>query len=274
MPKPALVVCVSDTHVNSTVGLLPPKVRRDDGSTHLANDNQRWLWSQWLDLWKHVKKQKKRLSARCIVVFNGDGPDRNRHSGGYDLIVVSRADIVRWTVATLEPVRKVADTLVINRGTPAHEGGTSELSELVAQQIGALPDPETGNHSWYYPNLDVNGKLFIFGHRPPHNTRLENTRNAGAKRTAFGQWAARKRMGDPIPDVMVYSHIHHVEQGEHNGLYVYYTGAWKLCDAYGHSAGYSGILEPVMAWMFTVRDGQITPELWKRNPPAIESVEV
>jgi len=214
------------------------------------------------------------MRARVIVVFNGDGPDRNRYSGGYDLIVVSRADIVRWTVATLEPVKRVADTLIVNRGTPAHEGGTGELAELVAERIGAMPDPETGNHSWYWPVLTVNDKRFAFGHRPPHNTRLENTRNMGAKRTAFGYWAAYHRMDDVCPDVMCFSHVHHVEQGEHDGLYVYYTPPWKLCDAYGHSAGFSGKLEPVGAWVFTVRDGQITPDLWKEQPPAVKAVKV
>jgi len=271
---PALIVCVSDIHVNSTAGLLPPKVKRDDGSTHLANKEQRWLWKQWLLLWTEIAERKERLGARCVVVFNGDGPDRNRYSGGYDLIVVSRSDIIRWTVAVLEPAKRVADTFIINRGTPAHEGGTGELAELIADKIEAMPDPASGNHSWYWPVLDINGKRFTFGHRPPHNTRLENTRNNGAKRTAFGYWAAFHRMGDPVPDVMVFSHVHHVEQGEHDGLFAYYTPPWKLCDAYGHSAGYSGKLEPVGAWLFLVRDGQITPELWKRQPPAVKAVRV
>ena len=273
MTQPALVVVVADTHTNSTAGLLPPKVRRDDGSTHLANKNQRWLWKQWLALWAYVAERKEQLGARCIVVFNGDGPDRNKYSGGYDLIVVSRADIVQWTVDVLKPARAVADTFVVNRGTPAHEGGTGELSELVAQQLDTLPSPE-GNHSWYFPQLDVNGKRFYFGHVPPHNTRLENTRNNGAKRTAFGYWAAYHRMGDPVPDVMSFSHVHHVEQGEHNGLEVRYTPAWKLCDAYGHSKGFGGKLEPVGAWIYIVRDGEITFKLWEKQPPAVKAVTV
>ena len=274
MTQPALVVVFSDIHVNSTAGLLPPRVKRDDGSTHLANKGQRWLWRTYLALWADVAKRKEELGARCIVVFNGDGPDRNKHSGGYDLVTAPRDDIVKWTVMCLEPAKAVADTFIINRGTPAHEGGSGELAELVADKIGSFPDPATGNSSWYFPQLDINGKRFYFGHRPVSNTRQENTRNNGAKRTAFDYWAAFHRMGDPIPDVMTFSHVHHVEQGEHDGLYVRYTPAWKLCDAYGHSAGYSGKLEPVGAWIYTVRDGEITHKLWKRQPPAVKAVKV
>ena len=273
MTQPALVVAFSDIHVNSVAGLIPPTVRRDDGSTHRSNKGQRWLWKQYLSLWADVAKRKEELGARCVVVFNGDGPDRNWHSNGYDLIAVSRSDIVRWTVDVLKPARAVADTFVVNRGTPAHEGGTGELSELVAQQLDTLPSPE-GSASWWWPVLDINGKVFAFGHRPPHNTRLENTRNNGAKRTAFAKWAAYHRMGDPVPDVLTFSHVHHVEQGEHCGLEVRYTPPWKQGDAYGNSAGFAGVLEPVGAWIYTVRDGEITFKLWERRPPAIKAVRV
>jgi len=101
--QPAIVVVFSDIHVNSTAGLLPPKVRRDDGSTHLSNKTQRWLWKQYLALWAYVAERKELLGARVTVVFNGDGPDRNKHSDGYDMIAASRADIVRWTVDVLKP---------------------------------------------------------------------------------------------------------------------------------------------------------------------------
>jgi hypothetical protein len=208
-------------------------------------------------------------------VFNGDGPDRNRHSGGYDLIVVSRADIVRWTVAVLQPAARVADTLVVNRGTPAHEGGTGELAELVAQRIGAMPDPETGNHSWYWPVLDIQGVRFVFGHRPISNSTREHTFGAGALRTAADLVAAYHRMGDRVPDVGVFSHVHHpADSGCNREMRVLYTPPWKLCDSYGHSIGRSGQLQPVGAWLFEVVDGTYIVRPWQRQPKSRKAVRV
>lgn len=264
--KTAIVCVVADTHTNSTAGLLPPEVRRDDGSTHRANDRQLWLWDQWRDLWRHVRKLKKKHKARVIGVFDGDGPDRNRHSGGYDLIAASRADIVRWTVASLEPMAKACNTLIINRGTPAHEGGTGELAELVAQQLDTMPDPATGNATWWWPELVIEGVRFVFGHRPISSSYREHTRGAGAQRTAHDLEDAYYRMGDPVPDVAVFAHVHHWEDsGQNRKLRAVYCPPWKLCDSYGHSLGMSGKIEPVGAWVFVVRDGHYTAELWKRQ---------
>ena len=274
MTQPAIVVVFSDIHVNSTAGLLPPKVKRDDGSTHLANKGQRWLWRTYLALWAYVAERKQQLGARVIVVFNGDGPDRNKYSGGYDLIVVSRADIVRWTVDVLKPARAVADTFVVNRGTEAHEGGTGELSELVAQQMDTLPSPE-GSSSWWWPLLDIEGVRFVFGHRPVSNSTREHLFGAGALRTSAELEAAYHRMGDRVPDVGVFSHVHHpADSGMNRRMRVLYTPPWKLCDSYGHSSGYGGRTQPVGAWEILVEDDEYTVKLWKRQPPAVKAVKV
>ena len=279
-PKTSIVAVVSDTHCNSTAGLLPPEVRDSHGNVIQANPDQRWLWDQWLDLVKHLKKLKREHKARLIVVFNGDGPDRNRYSGGYDLLVVSREDIVAWTVQALQPLYDVADVWVMNRGTPAHEGGSGELAEMVAHRLAAgddkvLRDKRTGSLSWFWPTLDVDGVLMAFGHRPISNSRREHTRSDGAKRTAFDLWAAYHRMGDQCPQIMVFSHVHHWAEANYlRETWVYYTPPWKLCDTYGHSIGMSAKREPVGAWVFTVRDGEWQADLWKRQPPAQQVVRV
>ena len=262
----ALVVAVSDTHTNSRYGLIPPFVEYDTGARYYQSPEQQWLWDGWLELVQYVNRQAHEQAARVIVVFNGDGPDRNRHSGGYDLISLSRAEIVRWTVAALQPLRDVADTFIVNKGTPAHEGGTGELSELVAERLEATR--RARSWSWWNVEFTVEGVRFFFGHRPVSNSTREHTRGDGAKRTAHDLWDAYHRMGDPCPDVFVFSHVHHWAEGIHNHeVYCVYTPPWKLCDSYGHSVGFTAKTEPVGAWLFTCADGEYRTELWKRQPP-------
>jgi len=267
-PKTDLVVVLGDTHVNSTVGLIPPEITFDDGSTRQSGPEQRWLWEQYQDLLKHIEKQKRRHSARVVVVFNGDGPDRNKYSGGYDLITLSRAEIVRFTYETLIPLRRLADVFITNRGTPAHEGGTGELAELVAQRLDAHKHPDRDTFSWWNVEAEIGGVLFYCGHRPRSTSYYEHTRGNGAKRMAHDLWDAYHRMGDRCPDVFCFSHIHHWEDANHlREVRVVYCPPWKLCDSWGHSMGFTPKTEPVGAWLFTVRDGEYRDELWLRQPP-------
>jgi hypothetical protein len=278
MAKTAIVVSVSDTHTNSTVGLIPPVVVRDDGAERKAGPEQVWLWKQWLALVKRVRKLKKKHDARVIVVFSGDGPDRNKHSGGYDLITMSRAEIVRFTVQALRPLRNVADVWIQNRGTPAHEGGTGELAELVGKELDAHRH-ERGTWSWWNVEMMVEGVRFFFGHRPISNSTREHTRGNGAKRTAHDLWEAFHRMDDPCPDVFGFGHVHHWAKGQHLDTLCVYNPPWKLCDSFGHSIGYTAKTEPVGAWIFIVKGGRY--ELsepngmpWLRDPPRYAAIEL
>lgn len=266
-PKTAIVVAVSDTHCNSTVGLLPPTVQFDDGSERTSGPEQRWLWDRWLELIAHIQELKRRHRGRVVVVFNGDGPDRNAYSGGYDLLTLSRSEIVRFTVEALMPMREIADVWISNRGTPAHEGGSGELCELVAERLNATKH-ERGSWSWWNTRLEVEGVDFFFGHRPISSSYREHTRNDGARRTAHDLWDAYHRMDDKCPDICVFSHVHHWEEASHNHeLSVVYTPPWKLCDGWGHSVGFTSKTEPVGAWLFVCADGRYETELWQRLPP-------
>jgi hypothetical protein len=268
---PALVVTVADTHTNSRYGLVSPFCEFDTGAQYQQSPEQKWLWDKWLELCQDINSLAHRRQARVIVVFNGDGPDRNRYSGGYDLISLSRAEIVRWTVDTLQPLRDVADVFIVNRGTPAHEGGTGELAELVAERLEATKRGRSW--SWWDVELVVEGVRFYFGHRPISNSHREHTRGNGAKRTAFDLWAAYHRMDDPCPDVFVFSHVHHWAEGKHLDTLCVYTHPWKLCDSYGHSMGFGAKVEPVGAWLFLCEhDDYNKPIRWERQPPRTSAI--
>lgn len=267
MAAKILVVIWGDTHTNSTVGLIPPTVRYDDGAERKASDEQQWLWEQNQDLVKFIKKKKRKEQCKCVVVFNGDGPDRNRYSGGYDLITMSRAEIVRWTVEALRPMRDVADAWIQNRGTPAHEGGSGELAELVAKELDATKQPGRDTYSWWFQKYVFGGVYFWISHRPKSVSYFEHTRNNGARRTAHNLWDAFKRMDDDVPNVAVFSHVHHPEEAKHNRMLCVFTHPWKLCDAWGHSVGFGPMVQPVGAWRFLCSKGRYEYDEWYRQPP-------
>ena len=75
-----LLVTIADIHTNSTTGLNPPEIRLDDGQAVLLSEAQRRdLWEPWLECQQYVREKAKRLGARVVVLFNGDGPDILRY---------------------------------------------------------------------------------------------------------------------------------------------------------------------------------------------------
>jgi len=167
--KPILIIVYGDTHPNSLVGLCPPIVVRDNGSQHHYSDAQAWLWEQWLNAWQTVAAWKKALRAELWVVINGDGTDDNKHSQ-HGLITINKSVIIDLSVEVHSIPAKHAERLFYVRGTEAHGGGAGELEEAVAQELGAVPDPETGNRSWWHLPLQANGVTLDIAHHPPSNS--------------------------------------------------------------------------------------------------------
>ena len=267
--RPTLVVVASDGHCNSMAGLCPPVFRYGDGGEYRASPRQVMLWKYWRELAAEMRQRAQELKARLVVIYDGDGPDRNKYADGYGLITMRRDEVVRLTVQALTPLREVADVYVTNRGTQAHEGGSGELAEMVAERLDSLPNPETGEFSWYWPKLDIDGVLCEFGHCPPSNSTKEHLRGAGARRTAFELEAAYNRMGDKLPQVAVFAHVHHYEDsGTNYSIRVLFTAAWKLPEAYSYDRGFGFKREPLMAWYWVCQDGQMSdPRRWERMMP-------
>ena len=265
--RPTLVAVASDGHTNSMAGLCPPVFRYNSGAEYHASPRQAIMWGYWRDLWREMREKADALGADLLAIHNGDGPDRNKHADGYGLISMERDEIVRLTVEALKPMRDAADVFLMNRGTEAHEGGSGELCELVAYRLSAYPNPETQESSWYWPQLEVSGVLCSFGHHPISNSTREHTRGSGANRTAADLSAANYRMGDRMPQVSVFSHVHHWEDsGLNHAMRVLYTPAWKLPEAFSYRKGFGYKREPLGAWWWVCDDGRIVDlQPWKRE---------
>lgn len=247
---PVIVAVFSDTHVNSTVGLVIPRITLDDGGTYSASKGQRWIWSNWNSFWRDVEAEKRRLKARVVCVGNGDLADNNGHKTT-QLITKNEADITRMAYESLMPAIDVADTLFITRGTEVHTGPSSSMEEKIAYDLSAEKCP-TGSHSWWELPLQANRTKFNFAHHAGTATKISYNTAAVAGRIAARALFSYANSGLEPPDIMIRSHNHVFSDSGHNyRLRAIVTPCWQLTTSYGYRIG--GSVLPVGGVMFICR---------------------
>jgi hypothetical protein len=299
-PKTTLVVIVGDTHTNSTRGLRPPEYTIKGGELcHAPRIVVEHLWEPWKRHWRDVAREKKRLSKQgpveVIVVDNGDGVDRSFHDReGYELLTPDENEIIDLGEMVLEPVLDVADRWIFNRGTRAHEGGTSKLMELLARtmrdrhKLDILTNPETPNSvSQWWPRYEINGVDCLFGHRPVSGSRLYHTRRQAAARTATHYWngynvpritnnsVSYER--EKPPDVMFFGHLHYdADSGSDasNPIRVFYVASWQMPTSYIHGIGKGAIPNAVGSRWLWCCDGEYRCKPWLHRPPARKTIKL
>ena len=236
-----IIAIASDLHTNSALGLLPPGAKRDDGQEVRQSKSQAWLWDNWLDYWKAVKKAaagKKPLS----VIVNGDWGDLNKHDGA-QMLTNNVDTVIDWMVEALEPARKLTQNIYILRGTEAHTGGAGWMENRAAKEIGAVKDAGTGLPSFWTLRLQVERVRLFTTHHPGTNSNVPWTRGAAANRAAVK--TALTFGGGARPDLAVFSHVHHSEDSADNHpVRAIFTPPWCLPDAFTYRIGHGwGTLE-------------------------------
>ena len=170
---PAVVVIVSDLHVNSTVGLCPQRVALDDGGTYQQSKAQRWIYRCWLDFWQHVDNLPR---SALYVVLNGDLVE-GLHHGTTQLVTHNEETQLGMALQLLEPVARLADYLFIVRGTEAHTGPSAFWEEHIAEDLSAVRDEVGLTASWWHLPLTVEGVTFDICHHPQTTSRRGGPRS-------------------------------------------------------------------------------------------------
>ncbi|MEE9491243.1 MAG: hypothetical protein V3V80_02950 [Dehalococcoidia bacterium] len=263
--KTVVVALFADMHPNSTVGLLHPDgVDLDDGQKVRPSRAQHWLWRKWLAYWEFVADLKKKHRAEVWAICLGDGTDDNSHSK-HGLITVNKATIVDLSVMVWEPILEIAEVKFVVRGTGSHTGGSGELEELVAKEIGAEKDD--GNHSWWWLPLEAEGVLFDLAHHPGSTSRRPWTLGGGANRQAAILLHEYANSGNLLPQFGFRAHSHHAEDsGTNYSVRVLFLSPWQLTTTFGHRIGYSGRLEPVGGVAVVCNDGHGEVHVKKYRP--------
>jgi len=254
MPSPAVVAVVGDLHINSTVGLCPPKVQLDDGGTHLMSKAQRWIWRCWLDFWQYVDNLDR---SALYVVINGDIFE-GLHHNTTQLVSHNENTQFDMAVRVLEPVARQADHLFIVRGTEAHTGPSAQWEERIADDLSAARDRVGLTASWWHLPLDVEGVLLDIGHHPQTSSRRPWTQDQAAARQAAITWAEYHDIGQEPPAVVVRSHVHQFARGYRGDTLGVFCPPWQITTAFGRRLGTGRRIEPIGGLIFQCQDGHYT----------------
>ncbi len=195
----------SDTHCGSKLGLCSNSVELDGEGTFIPSKAQRWLWQNWLDYWKGVKKLKKKHKAEVWSVSVGDSGDLNRH-GSFQYISQNPKIVKSIAVDVYEPA--IYDKCFFVRGTAAHGGRSGWLEEWIAEDLDAVQDPETDNWSWWYIRMQVEDLLVEFYHHPQTKGWMPHTERTAATRMANIMFQRCHEAGEPVPDLAFFGHVH------------------------------------------------------------------
>lgn len=201
-----LVGGTGDLHTGSTVGLCVPRFQRDDGDWWTASPGQRWLWENWLRFTDHLGEQKVKHGVPLIGFINGEAVDKNWHKTS-QLVSVNTSDILRLGKRVLRPFVDVCDHLILTRGTEAHSGINGELDEIIAEQMGATPDP-LGRYARWTWNDEVAGVLWDVAHHPGAGGTRESATGRAALTLGMETILRYERLGLPRPHLIIRGHNH------------------------------------------------------------------
>ena len=194
------LLCISDTHIGSTVAVRKPEFELDDGDTTFASPGQRWLWDRLLEVANKAKKYKP------ILVLNGDIAEGDFKNRSYQMITRNKATIKSLAVDTLDPLCKIAKKIYVVRGTPAHVGKSAHLEEEIAKDFGAEGPSEKVYSHWYLPLMIDNIQVDIAHHTTAGGKPFSAA--SAANRTADRVMQEYLREREPLPHLVLRSHVH------------------------------------------------------------------
>jgi hypothetical protein len=232
--RPILTVHHGDTHIGSTVALMPPKVQRDDGGMHLASKEQRWYWDCWLRFWEDVAALKKEYGA-YVISFSGGDQREGDHHDTTQIWFTSPADQDRAVEEVYAVAGEVADEWVWIRGTQAHDGDHAAGTERYARHFagqGWKTVRKGGLYShWIYTGVHGGVNIQV-KHQPQTKANVRYLQDAAAERQARYTWRDYAEDWIKPPDIAVWHHVHYRAKGWHNSTFCYVCPSWQLRTAW------------------------------------------
>jgi hypothetical protein len=227
------VCVVADLHINSTVAVCPPLVNLDDGGTYHASRGQRWLWECWLDYISQVKARP----GRKVVVFGGDMAELDCKRRSVQLISQNKATILQIVSETIAPLVDLADTIIVIRGTPAHEGKGCWLEEEVASDFDNVLPCSKSIKSWYHFRGQVDGRRYDIAHHASMAGKDQTSYKSPIDLAEKALWYYRVMLEQPAPDFVIRSHNHRHREAQIHGCHAIFAPCWSLATEYVYRAG-------------------------------------
>lgn len=267
--RPVLLVHVGDLHVGSTVALMPPVVRTDDGGQHLASPEQAWYWECWQRFWADTAEIKERFRAFCVAIFGGDEREGDHHNTT-QIWAKNVADQDRAVLQTLEVAGPVVDQAAFVRGTPSHQGPAAAATEAYAAELARrgwdiLKDG--ARFSWWNYTGNHEGVKVDVAHAPGTKSWVPHTKDVSASRHAQYTWEEYCQDGIEPPDVIVRHHVHYKAQGCYQDTHCFFIPAWQLPTNWVRSRGVKSPRVERPGGLRILCEGGSWRPIWKRYRP-------
>jgi hypothetical protein len=254
----AIVAFLSDTHINSKVGLSYPTFNLDDGGTHRSSKAQRWVWQKYLEYCKELEEVKERTGYPLYVIHGGEVADDLTHSKTQLISPNNTADIVKNAALAMEPVLSLSDAWFCLRGTEAHSGANSNLDELIAYDLGAEPDGDLYSR-WLF-RAKFGGVTFDVAHHPGTGSGVPWAQSAVAGRLAAAVMMDYIDLGEKPPQLILRGHNHKFsDSGRTYAKSRAIVGtSWQLSTSFGYRIGRGTEVLPIGGMYFVCENGEYT----------------
>lgn len=236
------VLFFSDTHIGSTIGLWPTKFKSQSGHELPQSDFQEWLWANWLQAIKWVKKQVKK-SDELTIVFGGDMVEGNHHRTNEIMSARTEDQFDAALIVFRDFLKKVPHKrLFMIRGTECH---SRETETSMGNVLGAVRNPENGNGAFDYLKLDIDGIPTSFAH---HCTTAQRKHLQATQHSIMISDEAMRAMeaGHTPARVVCRAHRHEFGIWDNGRTMSCINSAWQGLTRFGHKVVPGALPAPSM----------------------------
>lgn len=204
------LVIVSDTHCGCKLALHPKAATvLDDGGRYLPSDFQLGILEYWTEFWTEWVPRVTRGEPYDIV-HNGDLVEGVHHRASTPISHNER-DQAQIAIAMMKPViqkaQKMGGRYFQIRGTEAHVGESAKYEELLAKELGAVPNRDGQYARWdLWKRVGSHCLVHLLHHIGTTSSAAHESSAVNAELAAMYVQAAR--WNKEPPDFIVRSHRH------------------------------------------------------------------
>lgn len=263
------LVFLSDTHLGSASGLLPPSFETSEGIIQPQNAGQQYLWDCWLNFCSRVKQFQP-----DAVIVDGDVVEGVQpKDGGAGLSLRMMVDQKRAAKSTLDFVKATVSEecrWYFCQGTKYHVGESGEAEEEIARMLGAERYQSVGSGIlvrevlWLY----IKGVIIEVAHAIGGATGFYRATNLDREL----QWSALsgkdETKGVPKADLLVRAHRHYFMTLGHASKQGVILPCWQLQTKYARRDSVHRF-HPDIGGVFVI----VTPAAKERGEPPCEIIQ-
>lgn len=225
--RPELVLVLSDLHVGSTVGLMPPGTTTVNKNEIKPNAIQDFLWASWQDMLGWVEGET--AGSNYAIVINGDIIEGDHH-GTKEIWGKDTSDHVTAAETLLRPLLSRCSHFFIVQGTECH---TNNHEISIGKILRAQINPDTNLPAFARLHLTVRGCRCAFRHHIGTSIRAWTGATQLAAVLAEETIQAVNN-GEQPPQVVCAAHRHKFGTYSNGRGTVIVSPPWQMLTRHGH----------------------------------------